>query len=209
MGKISLGILDGISGKVGNVVGSSWRGIDYIRAKAPHRADPKTDKQLAQRSKFKYVMAFTLSLLYVIIRPIWNHVAGRMTGTNLFLKKNIGAFGVDGTIEDFSKLQFSVGNLPLPASMSMLPDDEVESGIKISWKNSLEQGSEDDKLMLVVVNSVDQEVVTLFDLPNTRGEGAADVVLPFEARSDVHVYAFFGDVDGRSFSKSLHTAVTI
>lgn len=32
MGTIKQGILGGFSGKVGNIVGASWRGIDYIRS---------------------------------------------------------------------------------------------------------------------------------------------------------------------------------
>jgi hypothetical protein len=209
MGKISLGILDGVSGKVGNIVGSNWKGIDYIRAKADHRNDPKTEKQMNQRTKFKGVTAFARSLLSVIIRPIWNPKAGKMTGTNLFVKKNIGAFGVDGAIEDFSKLQLSVGDLPLPANISVVTDDVVDSGIKIKWENLLMQGSVDDKLMLVAVNSADESVATMLDLPFKRGDGAADVVLPFEARSDVNVYVFFGDVRGRSFSTSVYATVTL
>ena len=31
MGKIAQGILGGLSGKVGNIIGGSWKGIDYIR----------------------------------------------------------------------------------------------------------------------------------------------------------------------------------
>ena len=33
MGKIGKGILGGISGKVANVVGGNWKGIDYLRSK--------------------------------------------------------------------------------------------------------------------------------------------------------------------------------
>lgn len=209
MGKIKLGILDGVSGKVGNVVGSSWKGIDYIRAKADHRKNPRTEKQVNQRTRFKGVMSLALSLLSVIIRPIWNGRAGKMTGTNLFVKKNIGAFGTDGSIEDYSLLQFSVGDLPLPAGLSVLPDDAVESGIKVSWENLLQQGNRNDKLMLVAINATDDKVVSLMDLPDTRGDGAADVVLPFDARSEVHVYAFFADAGGNAFSPSVHSSLTI
>ena len=36
MGKISQGILGGVSGTVGNVVGGSWKGISYLRVKSDH-----------------------------------------------------------------------------------------------------------------------------------------------------------------------------
>ncbi len=41
MGTISKGILGGFSGKVGTVVGGSWKGIDYMRSRSGRRtSDP-------------------------------------------------------------------------------------------------------------------------------------------------------------------------
>ena len=56
MGKINLGILGSFSGKVGNVVGGSWKGISYMRAKASSVSNPRTDGQMGQRSKFALVL---------------------------------------------------------------------------------------------------------------------------------------------------------
>ena len=39
MGIINQGILGGVSGTVGNVVGGSWKGINYLRVKADHYKD--------------------------------------------------------------------------------------------------------------------------------------------------------------------------
>jgi hypothetical protein len=58
MGKISQGILGGISGKVGNVIGGSWKGIDYIRVKPSSVANPRTEGQINQRNKFTAVLEF-------------------------------------------------------------------------------------------------------------------------------------------------------
>ncbi len=197
MGKISQGILDGISGKVGNVVGASWKGIDYIRIKPDHIANPNTEAQANHRAKFKEVTALAKKIMSPIIRPIWNRSAVKMTGYNLFVQKNIDAFGIDGEIEDFSKLSLSSGSLDLPDGISVMADDEVESGIKIRWDNLLVQGDNDDKLMLAVVNDFDSNIFLLLDLPYTRAEGSADVVLPFDARTDVHIYVFFGNTSKR------------
>jgi len=40
MGKINQGILGGFSGKVGNVIGGNWKGIDYMRVKPASVANP-------------------------------------------------------------------------------------------------------------------------------------------------------------------------
>ncbi len=62
MGKISQGVLGGFSGKLGNVVGASWKGIDYMRIKPANVANPKTQGQLDQRSKFALVLNFLQSM---------------------------------------------------------------------------------------------------------------------------------------------------
>ena len=66
MGTIKQGILGGFSGKVGTVIGSSWKGQSVMRGIAPHRTDAKTDKQIAQRQKFAVVMKFVHSMVQFI-----------------------------------------------------------------------------------------------------------------------------------------------
>ena len=66
MGKIKKGILGGFSGRVGNVIGGSWKGIDYMRSEATSIADPKTAKQLEQRSKFRLAVEFAKQVVPII-----------------------------------------------------------------------------------------------------------------------------------------------
>ncbi|MDD2265168.1 MAG: DUF6266 family protein, partial [Bacteroidales bacterium] len=47
MGTIKQGILGGFSGKVGNIVGASWRGIDYIRSMPASVRNPRTVAQVS------------------------------------------------------------------------------------------------------------------------------------------------------------------
>ena len=49
MGKISQGILGGFSGKVGNVIGGNWKGINYMRVKPSSVANSQTEGQMVQR----------------------------------------------------------------------------------------------------------------------------------------------------------------
>lgn len=43
MGTIKQGILGGFSGKVGTVIGSSWKGISYMRSRAQSVKNPRTE----------------------------------------------------------------------------------------------------------------------------------------------------------------------
>ncbi len=58
MGTIRQGILGGFSGKVGTVVGGSWKGISFMRAQAKSIKNPRTEKQMNQRAKFSISMVF-------------------------------------------------------------------------------------------------------------------------------------------------------
>ena len=58
MGIIRQGVLGGISGKIGNIVGASWKGINYLRIKPASVANPRTPLQVNQRNKFQAVLEF-------------------------------------------------------------------------------------------------------------------------------------------------------
>lgn len=52
MGTIKSGILGGFNGKVGSVIGASWKGISYMRGIAQSIKNPKTEAQVMQRDYF-------------------------------------------------------------------------------------------------------------------------------------------------------------
>jgi hypothetical protein len=58
MGKIPQGILGSLSGKVGSIIGGSWKGIDYIRIKPASVANPRTEGQVNQRNKFTITLEY-------------------------------------------------------------------------------------------------------------------------------------------------------
>lgn len=209
MGKINQGILDGVSGKVGNVIGASWKGIDYLRIKHSHVANPRTNAQVEQRTRFKGVASLANQLLDSIVRPIWNKAATKMTGYNFFIKKNMEAFGADGDIEDFSKIRMSAGKLPNPHKISVEKTDGVESGITINWEELDEQATASGSLMLIAFDNDSQEIHTELSGATFRGEGMVDYVLPFDAGSTVHLYIFFADSKKRAFSKSVYASVNL
>jgi hypothetical protein len=114
MGTINKGILGGFSGKVGSVVGGSWKGIDYMRSKGNNRNANPTEKQLAQQLKFALIMHFLqpmTSLLSITFRDF----AIRMTGINNAFAYNIknAVTGVYPSFAiDYSLALVSRGDLP-------------------------------------------------------------------------------------------------
>ena len=66
MATFEKGILGGFSGKVGNVVGSRWRGKNVMRS-LPQRGNyTPTEKQEEQRLKFKTVIGFLTPLVGIL-----------------------------------------------------------------------------------------------------------------------------------------------
>ncbi len=59
MGKFSNGIFGNFYGKIGNVVGSSWRGIDYLKSLPKiNKNRVPTQAQLEQQVRFALMTAF-------------------------------------------------------------------------------------------------------------------------------------------------------
>ncbi|MDD4778290.1 MAG: DUF6266 family protein, partial [Fermentimonas sp.] len=58
MGKLKDGIFGGFSGKVGNVIGSSCRGVEYIKSRPVRMTNPRSKGQTKQRGAFKMTQDF-------------------------------------------------------------------------------------------------------------------------------------------------------
>ena len=113
MGTIKQGILGGFNGKVGTVIGSSWKEITYMRGRAQHVMNPRTAGQIYSRTAFKAVSA-ALSPISPTLRLTYAKSAGKMSAFNKAVSENYKAAVVnqDGTpVVDYSKLILSKGNL--------------------------------------------------------------------------------------------------
>jgi hypothetical protein len=209
MGKISQGILGGVSGTVGNVVGGSWKGISYLRVKSDHYNDANSDKQISHRAKFSACVALARSIMDTIIRPIWKKKAVKMSGFNLFTKTNLPAFDGNGDIADFSQLQISIGDLPLPGNLSIQDDAAAEGGISVTWVDNSGVGSASATDKLRVLAICNGEVNVLQGVNITRNAGAANILLPFGPGVEVQVYVFFESVENGTFSVDKHATVNV
>ncbi|MCZ4693800.1 hypothetical protein DWB61_09695 [Ancylomarina euxinus] len=206
MGKYNQGILGPFTGKVGAIVGSSWRGVNYIKS-LPGPNASNSEAQQKQRSRFKSVVSLASSLMESLIRPVWNLVGGKMTGYNLFVKTNMPAFDESGALVNYSEFHASMGALPLPEILTLQDDVDVVSGIELSWKDDSATGvgNADDKLHLLVMTP---ERVHILNTASVRSDQSAEITLPVSA-GDVHVYAFFGTADGDKFSPDSYSKIVL
>ncbi len=110
MAKLSAGILSAPRGKVAGVVGSSWKGISYVRQKVTP-ANPNTAAQQAQRGRMSAAVKFAQSVLAGVLIPFVSPFQKKMSGYNWFIKQNIGKITASSNAEN---LRFTSGTLALP-----------------------------------------------------------------------------------------------
>ncbi len=123
MGTIQKGILGGFSGKVGTVIGGSWKGIQYMRSFAARRKKGSTRKQHEQQLKFGLITKFQQPLNSLLLLSFKSY-AVKMTGANSALGYNIRNV-ITGVYPDYaidySKVLVSRGDLPNALNPSARP----------------------------------------------------------------------------------------
>jgi len=107
MGKILLGILGGIKGKVGPVIGATWKGIDYIKGYAIP-ANPNTVPQQTQRALFSFVLGIAQLVLTTVIQAFWINRESGMSEYNSFMRANLNAVTA---ADDYDEVVMTLGNL--------------------------------------------------------------------------------------------------
>ncbi|WP_316811441.1 DUF6266 family protein [Pedobacter heparinus] len=153
MARLLKGIFGPISGKLGPVIGSSWKGIAYLREVRPKKETkvPRTEAQIANEQKFKFVQNWLVPFHpYVTIG--FSKKAIRKSEINVAFSANfhLAITGVYPNLDvDYSKVIISAGELPQldqPAMELVLPDT-----LKITWQQNTDPGASfDDQLMLVL-----------------------------------------------------------
>jgi len=76
------GILSTTTGKIGNVVGSTWRGKNVLKTYNPSPRNPRTASQTTQRNSFSFVVKFVQALLSFV------------RNVNIYTKVNLPAYNI-------------------------------------------------------------------------------------------------------------------
>jgi len=153
MGVIKQGILGGFSGKVGSVVGSSWKGIAVMKSKPLSVTNPQTAAQTAQRDKMTGIVAVARIVLAALIQPYWNPFAQKMSGYNAFVSENIDTF-VGDVFTTFASFFSTRGSL-LGVVVTGVVSSAGGNTITVSWTNNSGQADAlaTDEMIFVVYNA--------------------------------------------------------
>ena len=196
MATIKSGILGGLSGRVGNVVGSSWKGIDYLRSLASHVANPNTISQQTARKKMRMVAKF-LSTCNPLIRVGFKGYAEKMTpfnaATTYNLEKAISGVFPD-LVLDYSALVIALGNLAGGEGVSC--ESAVPGQVSFSWTDNSASGNcnPGDTALLLIYNPA-KETAVFRMVGISRSDAGAVLNVPGSfSGSEVHCYLAFADL---------------
>ena len=204
MGKINQGILGGFSGKVGTVVGSTWKSINYMRALAVNVHDAKSEKQLCQRGKFRTVVNFTKTITPFLRVGFQEHEEGRSAvnaATSYLMLHAVEGCADDATL-NFDKVRVSQGSLTAATDATV----QVAAGkATFSWTDNSDTGDAQatDTAMALAYNKDRQEAVYRMAIA-TRADGTAELTLPTNWDGEaLAIYLAFCSADGQHVSNSL------
>ena len=192
MGKIINGILGAFSGRVGQVVGASWKGIDYMRSLPNPSSKPRTDAQKAQTSKMSLFRGFLLGIDKMVEKYFQNFAA--YTEMNGALSYNM-KFAVGGSypnlVVDFPGLVYAKGELLScwnPKGLS-----KATNTITISWKNRpYSNMSAAEDTISVVMYSTQKKQFHIFESVAIRSDKSVTLALPEGETSEfLHCYLNF------------------
>ncbi len=209
MGKIKSGIFGGVSGKVGNLTGSSWKGIPVIKSRPQSVAYPATTGQVSQTTKMSAIVAFCKIILSSWIKPLWDRAAVQMSGYNAFVRANIAEFA-DGEINSYSTLIMSQGTM---ASTPFVIDDLIvgDSNLVIAWDVSALSGLQlaTDTAYVCVISETSGAVSVHSGEARNGGTSNIQLSSPIVAADILHVYLTFKRVNGTVISSNSYNTVAL
>lgn len=206
MGIISKGILGGFSGKVGTVIGGTWKGIDYMRSKANRGKFIPTETQHAQQLKFAIVMRLVqpmAGLLSITFRDF----AIKMTGINNAFGYNIKN-AITGTYPNFA-LDYALALVSRGELPNILgPAVSAGAGSILTWNWTDNSGvgiakADDQAVLVAYCPTLRQAIYTTAGGARNSLTGSLNLA-PF-AGLQVQTYIGFVSADGRKVANSYFT----
>lgn len=198
------GITGSYSGRVGNVIGSSWRGIDYIRSLPRKSSKPASLDQQAQRARFGMTTSFLKSIKDILMVGYADSKLRGKTGYNVAFQHfiNHAILGVFPSYSiDFSMVQISKGNLS--NLMALEVTETFPQVLSLTWQPDVNRFNAftDDQVIVLLYNPSDN----LFSAYEgvTRLDASLEIALPVSYSGKTVVgWTFNIHRDGKTTSNS-------
>lgn len=210
MGKLQGGILGIMTGKVGGVVGSTWKDKNTLRAYRSSIAVNNTAKAVASKTIFAECVAKAIQINGVIGRDLWQRFEKSQSGYNALVAQFRSAYNNSNVFvpED---LILSKGKVEETAIQSASINASTKD-ITINWNSATTGYQLSSDIPYVVVMSIDFQILKAYngeDLLRKRSDGS--IVVPnFQQFGgyDKFIYLMFRRNDGTMTSTSFFSTVS-
>ncbi len=187
-----------LSGSIGPVVACTWKGIPYLRSRPSYVNDPKTKKQLAQRSRFSIALAL-LRPLTPLLRVGFREEAKGQSAFNAAMSYTMRHV-LEETPESIGVVYRKV--LVSQGTLTGATQTRVELGdgqAVFTWNRSSRRGhcTPHDHVLTVVVHKPSQQAV--YETNDAfRSDGRAQLAYPKDwKQEDVAAYlGFWNEKEG-------------
>lgn len=185
------GILGPVRKKVGNVVGSTWKGINVVRQMPAHVHNPNSEGQQVVRNKFRYASKLASGTLDQIVKPFWDKRAVKMSGYNLLIQKQLEKWS--GKEEpDIENVMFSEG-CNISARMDGIEVDGNGVGFGVIINSECAMDGVLNKAYIVAVNSPDGSVIAVNSYEYSDNIEISFSCIPVSQIDTVAFYLFVGN----------------
>lgn len=205
MARVVQGINGPFRGKVGTVIGCTWKGIPYMRALPKKRTSEPSEKEMASRKKWALSQQWLQPVLQIIQVGFkgYSPTAEGFVAAKSYLMK----YAFEGKAPDLyidpALVKVSAGNLPLPRSITAIK--LAEDRVRFTWDPTPPSDDCDshDQVMLLAYDVING--TAYYTLPGElRRKGTAVLELPPNKPGTYHLYAAFVAFDRSRQSDSIY-----
>lgn len=210
MAKMKRPIGDLVSGKIGNVVFVNIKNKSYVRAAPIRKKDNWSEQQILYRQRMSKIAKLWRSIQSEPMKQIWNQVSTEMNGYASFIKANMSALEIDGTLIDPCLLTVSDGKLANPQLLKAESEDEFSDRIKVSWQNDKNSKKERLEDSLWAITLTGDHFSPLTDTGLKRGDQSGSFTLPrapYEMEGKLTLFLLMRSTDNTQVSKSISFAM--
>lgn len=205
MGRLNQGPNGPFSGKAGSVIGSSWKGIYYIKGLQKKSLKPRSQRQIEYQDRFAFAVRFLhpikrhLNMGFSKVNP--NGATGFNMAISYMLHNSIK--GIHPNFEiDYSTLRITQGPLHLPQEINI---ERSGLNVKISWSTETDDyasfNSDEMKFLTYHAETLFfKEYDSIFIL---RKEGQTEIKInPEDIHKNFHVFLYIVRSDSKVWSNS-------
>jgi hypothetical protein len=191
MAKYTQGIHGPFEGKIGKVIGSSWKGMPYLKSVHKKRSTPPRELEIFNRKKWALSQRW-LAPLVDFVREGFRGYSARSEGfvaAKSYLLKNAFEEVDDEPVINPALVKVSSGSLPLPAHISATKIDEEH--IQFSWDTKRPGDSKARDQIMMLAYNIDKGEAEMEITGEFRKTGSGVLEIDSEITGIWHLYAAF------------------